>query len=329
MPVTGLVKTASLTGVVTDSAAGASAYATGHRVLNRALAVTPDGTPIPSVTGKAKERGLAIGLLTTTDLTDASPAAWAVHVPTRRMHAAIFGEMLAFGPEVMAGGIGVASAQYDRISDDEIGEGPMPVSEGLVERAREAGYTVLIGNDAVRSGFSGKVLAIGSQRETRDAYGPPMEELMSSALDVLAQDPDGFFLFAEVEETDTAGHANDTDRAVAGVLETDRALRVALDFQREHPETLVILTADHDTGGLSVGPEGYASGETYVRWVSGDHTSHWVPVFASGPGAERFTGVHKNTDIGRLLAEALGIEGIPADLPEEAWEKPRRRGIGG
>jgi len=333
MPVTGLIKTRSRTGPVTDSAAGATAYATGHRVKNGALSITPRGTPIPAVTDLAKEKGIAIGLITTTDLTDASPAAFAVSVPSRNMHAAIFEEMVGFGAELMIGGIGVASAQRERLSAEDIGTGPMPISDELLDLAREeGGYSVLRGDDAILGGLGSRpgsrVLGVASQRAHQDAYGPALERTVASALALLANDPDGLFLFVEQEETDTAGHANDLARAVAGVVEVDRALRAALDFQREHPETLVVLTADHDTGGLSIGPEDYETEETYVRWVSGDHTTHWVPVFASGPGAEAFAGVHENVEIAALLAEALGVNGIPAPLPESEFEAPSRRAIG-
>jgi len=335
MPVVGLIKTRSLTGAVTDSAAGATAYATGHKVENAALAMTPGGVPIRSITDGARERGLAIGLITTTDLTDASPAAFVVSVPSRNAHAAIFEEMVRFGADLMVGGLASASIQRDRI-DPELLEGrPVPISESLTKLAEQGGYLLLNGDDEILDGLGShpgeRVLGIASRRELDGSYGPDLGQTVRRALDHLVRDPEGFFLFIEQEETDTGGHANQTDRVVEGVLEIDRALRAALDFQREHPETLVVLTADHDTGALSVGPSDYESGELYVRWVSKDHTSHWVPIFASGPGAQAFTGVKDNTQIAPLLAEALEIGGIPAPLPASAFERParsNRRGIG-
>ncbi|MFG0327069.1 MAG: alkaline phosphatase [Phycisphaerales bacterium JB037] len=333
MPVTGLIKTSSRTGPVTDSAASASAYATGHRVRNGSLSITPQGTPLTTVLEAARDAGLATGIITTTDLTDASPAAFASHVPSRRLHAEIFKEIIDTRPDLIVGGIGKASIQELGLDKDDLPEGTRPKAPAFIERAASAGYRVLDSDEAIldelASDAGTPVLALADPRANfDDNYGPPLADTLERALATLARDPEGFFLFVEQEETDSGGHANDLARVIAGVEEVDAALRVALAFQREHPGTLIVLTADHDTGGLSLDSGDYESGRADTLWLSGNHTTHWVPIYAKGPGAGRFTGVHENRAVARLLARGLGLDWTPQRVEASEWVVPERRGIG-
>lgn len=316
MPVTGLVRTWSATGVITDSAAGATAYATGYRVPNGSISMAADGTELRSILRDAEDRGMATGLITTTDLTDATPAAFAANIPTRKLHAAIFEQMIDRGVDVLVGGLRTASIQAEPgISK----AGDHTLARSLVAMAEAKGYAVIEGPDAAGvSELSDRpTLIVPSEREHKDAFGPPLAETVRPILARLANDPDGFFLVIECEETDTAGHANDLDRTLAGVREVNDALAVALAHQAEHPDTLVVLTADHDTAGLAITSGDYAGGTYETLWISGNHTAQWVPVFASGPGSAAFTGVHDNTALNALVREALGFEAQASASPAE------------
>jgi alkaline phosphatase len=134
------------------------------------------------------------------------------------------------------------------------------------------------------------------------------------ALQLLAADPGGFVLVVECEITDTQAHSNSIAGTMAGIRELDDAVAVALDFMSGRNDTLVLVTADHDTGGLALVEGDYETGIAQVRWASGEHTSQWVPLFAFGPGAEHFVGVFDNTWLPQWLAQLLDL----GDLPQVA-----------
>lgn len=312
MPVTGFVRTASLTGPITDSAAAASAFATGWRVKNSALNWLDDGSSVPSLVDMCEARGMATGLLTTTDFTDASPAAFVARVPTRHNHPEIYAQMVRSSVDLIVGGARTATLQNAPKGDIDPKTPVVPLSDALRQRANQAGRVVLVDPltlPAQTDGSTRVLVAPPERTPYDDAFGPKMDRTLRAALGMLSSDPDGFFVFAEVEETDNAGHANDADRAVAGVLEGDEALKVALEYQRSHPDTLIVLTADHDTGSMSLDNRGdYKSGTGGVAWVSKNHTASRVPVFASGPGAERFTGTHENSELFTIVRDLLGLD---------------------
>jgi alkaline phosphatase len=348
MPATALVITSSATGPITDSAAGATAYATGVKVPNRAVGMDASGRELRTILEEAESRGLATAILTTTDLTDASPAAFVASVPKRSMHEAIFEQMTSAGVDVLVGGLRTASLQAEPTAVDP-GDAAVALSARLRTRAESEGYAIAEDFAAFLTLASDDrpILFSPPQRTRPDAFGPALAESLRVALEVVSRDPDGFFVFAEVEETDSAGHANDLDRALAGVREADDALRVALEFQKRFPDTLIVLTADHDTGGLSVTTLDYAE-KFEVRWASDAHTDHLVPLFASGPGQRLFAGVIDNTDVPRRIARSLGWsmfdgdefdgDGQPATVqpnPEpkppvgaDTGARPGRRGVG-
>jgi alkaline phosphatase len=311
MPVTGLMRTASLTGPITDSAASATAFATGHKTTNRALGTYPDGSRHPTLAELAEAKGLATALLTTTDLTDASPAAFAARVANRKEHVEIFEQMVATDIDLLAGGLRSAAVRFDRPTTKPAADKPYPISDGLRTRAAAAGRLMLTDPADLPTTTDDRtrlLLAYPERSPLDDAFGPRTAATLAAALPMLASDPDGFFLFAEIEETDCAGHAMDTDRAVAGVLELDEALRVALDFQKDHPDTLILVTADHDTGGMTLDNRGdYDSPRAEVLWISGNHTASLVGVYAAGPGAEAFTGVYENADLFTRIRDALAL----------------------
>lgn len=317
MPVVGLVRTEPLGEAVTDSAASATAYATGRKTANGFVGLLPDGTELRTIVEMAEAQGKATAIVTTTDLTDASPASFAAHVPNRRMQADIYQQMLARGVDVLVGGLGTAEGQLAEAAGVDANEGPA-LARAIAER-RGYSFTrdAAAFSAALRESDGPAVFAPAARSGQDDAFGPPLAETLGALLPRLAADDDGFFVFIECEETDSGGHANDTPRVVAGVREIDAALRVALEFAGSHPGTLIVLTADHDTGAFSVGGGQYAGqvgeGETprplEPLWVSKRHTAQWVPVFASGPGSSAFTGVMDNTRVFDLMAGAMGLSG--------------------
>ncbi len=119
------------------------------------------------------------------------------------------------------------------------------------------------------------------------------------AVKLLEKNSKGFFLMVEESQVDFAGHANNSEYMSGELASLNSVLRFCLDYQKEHPNTLVLFTADHETGGMSV--EDTGEGALDIQFTTGHHTANMIPVFASGPGAEAFSGVYDNTDIGKQL----------------------------
>jgi len=300
-PVTGLMRTVAADDLVTDSAASASAMATGYTHDRKTVSIRPDGSRPPSLFEVASRAGLATGAVTTAALVDATPAGFLARASYRYHSGEILSQALASATDVLVGGDGTTSTKLYR--DERYRE--------LLGRVEEVASprTVVESADALRSATA-PVLALFPPREPGlDQYGPPLRDTAAAAYDILASDPDGFVLLAECEATDSFGHDNAIDATVASVREVDDAARALLARAAATGDVLVIVTADHDTGGLGVvdGEDGVAE----VRWASKEHTAQWVPVFAWGPGAERFGGVLANTDLGVRIADLLGLEGLP------------------
>ncbi|HEX7118698.1 MAG TPA: alkaline phosphatase [Longimicrobiales bacterium] len=307
--VVGLVDTRSASHKVTDSAAGATVYATGVRTYNGAIGVGPDTLPRRTVLEVAEERGLATGLVATSTVTHATPGSFAAHVKSRRMEPEIARQMARQGIEVILGG--------GRQFFDGSAEGASDLLPELTRR-----YSYIETAEALRSLRGDTVDALlglfapsGMDRAI-DGRTPTLEEMTRTALEVLDRDPDGFFLMVEGSQPDWRGHANEPLEAVtAEMLDYDRAIGAALEYQARHPETLIVVVADHETGGLAI--QGGESGELVARYTTDYHTAQMIPLFARGPGAERFGGLITNERVGQLLLEA-----VRGALPRERVATP-------
>ena len=296
LPVLGLVDARGWEHTVSESAATATAYSTGVRTFKGGLAVGPDSAPRPTVLEVARDRGMATGLITTTLITDATPAAFCAHY-TSRDHAEVARQMADAGVTLLLGG---GRRWFERVTDAG--------SVSLLERMRGR-YTYVDSAPAFRALDPDTVTALFGLFAPGDvalAPGrePTLAEMTGFALDMLGRDPEGFFLLVETEETDTQAHNNQPfDVLAPEVLAFDDAIRVGLEYQRRHPETLIVVVGDHETGGLSIvtgsggGPE--------ARYTTTGHTAALLPMFAGGPGAEAFGAVLSNSRVGELLLEAV------------------------
>ena len=250
----GLLSTSSASSPVTDSAAAASAMSTGHKTSNDMAGVTPDGTPVRTVMEAAKARGKRIGLVTTAAVHDASPAAFSVHAKSRRESASIVDQYLALEPDVLMGG------GRDYFLPKGTGGGKRTDGKDVMAAFAAKGYQLVHEPAALNSAGGPRLLALFADENMdfeidRDPKREPSPaEMAAVALRVLsANNSNGFVLFLESENTDTAGHRNDAAALMRDLWAFDDAVQVALEFQRRSPtDTLVIVTADHETGGLSL-----------------------------------------------------------------------------
>ncbi len=300
MPVTGLMVTSAANNLVTDSAAAATAMACGVKTDRRVIGLDPSGRRLPNLFEVAHGAGLATGVVTTSGLVDATPAGFTVHAESRYDSGTILREMLASPFDILVGG---DFTRYPKAMGKPDYVEALEHAEELVPEG-----TALVRSMAGLREATGRVVALLPPRDRHpEQHGPLLKRTVGLALERLGSRPGGFLLLVETELTDEAGHANDLDAVLEGVRELDGAVAAALDFARERGDVLVIVTADHDTGGAGIlgGPPG--GGRADVEWLTHSHTGLWVECFAEGPGAVAFTGLMDNTDLARRIAGALGL----------------------
>ncbi|MQA79857.1 MAG: alkaline phosphatase [Streptosporangiales bacterium] len=345
LPVTGSVHTdaADPEEAVTDSAAAATAFATGHKTYNGAIGVDADGNRVETVLEMAKKAGKATGLVTTAQVTDASPAAFAAHVPDRGDQSEIARQYLDESrPDVILGGgedwwypKGEPGAWPDHPETD-----PTEESQGtkgnLVEKAKDLGYEYLTNADELREAEGDRLLGLFANEEMfeyhpegeGDLYDPsvPLTDMTDQALQTLSRHRQGFFLMVEEEGIDGMAHANNAALTITSGQALDDTVATVLRFVQENPRTLVIVGGDHETGGLTIenvdGEDEGGSGQQQedgpftiagsdlqftVDWTTGGHTAADTPVTATGPGSARLDGTIDNTDVFWAMVKAMRL----------------------
>lgn len=249
----GMLSTHSLDAFVTDSAAAASAMSTGYKVNNYAISTAPDGKPYRTLMQAAKAQGKRIGLVTTATVYDASPAAFSVNAPSRSDYQSIVDQYLALEPDVLMGG----GANF--FLPATVPSGKRKDGKDVIAAFAARGHQVVHNTAQLNAATGSRLLGLFAAEDMeleidRDAAAEPSTaEMTAAALKAISQSsPNGFVLFVENENTDTAGHRMDAAALMRALWAFDKAVQVALDFQRRTPaDTLVIVTGDHETGGLS------------------------------------------------------------------------------
>jgi len=297
MPFTGLSITYSANALVTDSAASGTAMAAGVKTNNGMISVTPEGKPVKTILEIARDKGKSTGVVSTKFITDATPAVFAAHIDSRGKSPEIAVQMVAAKLNVILGGgrrhFAPKSAGGTR--DDD---------RNLLDEAARSGYTIVDSAEAMQQATSDRIIGLFAPDSlTTEAPEPTIAEMTIKAISTLNKNPKGFFVMSEGGQIDSYAHGNKADGTVRQTLLFDDAVKAALDFAKKDRRTLVVVTADHDTGGLGVMEPNKDNPKFTAGWVTGGHTANMVPIFAYGPGAELFTGVHDNTDIPRAMAK--------------------------
>lgn len=311
-PFVGLVRTWAANTLVTDSAAAATAMATGHKTDKKTVGMLPNGSEARNLFEAAQQNGLQTGVITTSGLVDATTACFTTHVKHRDAYDEILGQMLDCGAAVLIGG---------DFSQEKKAQRNLPYLEQvarLEELGQARGYRVIRDTEALASAPL-PVLGVFPPRTARSSqHGPPLAVSTRHVLERLLESADGFLLVIESEVTDAFAHENDIEAVMEGMRELDGAVAEVLKMVAPRGDTLVLVVADHDAGGLSLVDGDYEDGKATVRWASGDHSSQWVPLFAFGPGSEEFTGVLDNTEVARGIARVLELPSFPqlADFVE-------------
>ena len=287
----GLIKTSSSDALITDSAAGATAFSAGKKTYNGAIGVDADSNAVETLLEIAGERNLKTGLVATSSITHATPASFFAHQPSRSMDEAIAKDMLSAPVDFFVGG----GKDFFEKRTDKL---------NLLDSLKADGFEIYDDYSSISTDTEKKVAAFIAARQPKsmlDGRGDFLPQASKKALEYLNNDR-GFFLMIEGSQIDWAGHANDSDGIVAEMLDFDKAIKEVLDFAEKDGNTLVVLTADHETGGYSI-VGGNKDGKVEGAFSTSHHTPALIPVFAFGPGAEKFAGIYENTAIfDKLLA---------------------------
>jgi alkaline phosphatase len=313
LPAAGSVRTFSAGGKITDSAAAVTAIACGVKTKNGVLGIDENGQAYASILEILSRKGWRTGLAVTSTMTHATPAGFASHVDSRGSEAEIAGQMFDNRVDVLFGG--------GRKFWLSAGEN----KSNLILTAQRAGYHVVQTREEMMALTNGPVLGLFAQNKmTTHAPEPSLAEMTQKAIALLSvKNKDWFapapkfFLMVEGSQIDWAGHANDSDNNVRQTLLFDMAVKEAIDFARQDQQTLVIVTADHETGGLMLDKDPNDSKIIYPKWKSKGHTGVDVPLFAYGPGSQEFAVEMDNTDISKKIAKLLCVSPFPQAIKAE------------
>ncbi|WP_339735638.1 alkaline phosphatase [uncultured Sunxiuqinia sp.] len=292
----GFITTHSARNYVTDSAAGGTALSSGYKTYNGAIGVDTDTVAQPTILEKADGKGFATGLVSSSAITHATPASFIAHQPSRNHYEAIAGDFLKTDIDVFIGG------GYKHFTEREDGR-------NLARELESKGYTVLQDMKEIDRFKSGKLAGLTALEHNPgvDERKDMLPRATGKAIELLSHSENGFFLMVEGSQIDWAGHQNNTIYLVEEMLDFDHCIAKALEFASKDNETLIVVTADHETGGLGINNGDYARKTVNGEFTTGGHTGVMVPVFAFGPGAEHFTGIMDNTDIPKKMMELLGL----------------------
>jgi len=304
-PVIGIHNCQPSEGLITDSAAGATAFSTGQKTFNGAIGLSADSSSYQTILEQCDAMGMNTGMVATSTIVHATPASFISHRPSRKQYEDIAADFMDTEIDYFVGG---GKRYFDRRSQDD---------RNLAEEMQKRGYVV---SDYFQEDFENVNIDSKSNFAFFTADDDPIpfskgrDYLLSASkagMEFLKihddpNDTKGFFMMIEGSQIDWGGHANNADYVISELLEFDNAVGAALRFAQEDGETLVIVTADHETGGMAIN-SGSTVDSLKISFSSGYHTAALIPVYAYGPGAELFGGFYENTDIYHKLKIAMGL----------------------
>jgi alkaline phosphatase len=294
----GLQKTQSANKYITDSAASGTAMACGQKTNNGVIGQDTSMNEVESIIKYLEMRDLSTGLVSTSAITHATPASFIANEDSRNSYEAIADDFLKTDIDLVIGG------GLDHFSKREDGR-------DLTIELKENGYTIATNLEELDAHTSGKIYALTApvhNPRVSDGRDDMLPIATRKALELLGQDEDGFFVMIEGSQIDWGGHANDQEYVVTETMDFDASIKIALDFAKENGETLVVVTGDHETGGMIILNGDLENGTLETVFTSSGHTGIFIPVYAYGPGAELFTGIYENTSFKEKFIQALGLD---------------------
>ena len=295
-PIVGFQKTSSADEFVTESGAAATALATGKKTNNRFISIDPETKqPLKTLVELGNAKGLSTGVVASCDITHATPAAFLSHHIDRSDYETIAENMLNVHPTLFIGG---GRNRFEKRKDNR----------NLSDSLKKQGFQVLYTLDEVLKTQNPKVAGLLFDKHPEsmvNGRGEFLKPASKKAIELLNQNSKGFFLMIESSQIDWICHDNRFDDLIEELKDFDNVIHAVLDFARKDGNTLVVVTGDHETGGLSVLKR---DGDVlFSRFTTFDHSPVMVPVFAFGPGAEEFSGIYENTEIQKKIVKLLNL----------------------
>lgn len=281
----GIQRTYSANKLVTDSAAAGTALATGHKTNNGMVAMTPDSVAVKSLAEEAMEKGKRAGAAVTCRVNDATPAVFFSHSATRKSQEDIVEQMASSGVYFLSGG----GYKFWRNRED---------GKDITEQVKAKGYTYVETKEDLMAVEEGPVVALMDSHELQPALdrGDILPASVEKALQLL-DNKKGFFLMVEGSCIDDGGHDNKAGKTMEEIFDFDRTIGLVLEWAAKDGETLVIVTGDHATGGMTLLSGSLDDKRIRVNYSTTGHNGIALPVFAWGPHSEDFIGVYENTEL--------------------------------
>lgn len=283
----GMVTTHSADNLITDGGAGATAIATGHKTFNGGIGVDAEGNSVPNILELAKQKGKSTGLVATSSITHATPAAFVAHINNRSKEEEIALAFLDAGIDVFIGG---GMKYFDKRTD----------KRSLTDELRKKGYKTPANYEKLRTERAKKLagfIADGDPPRAEADRGDFLEMAWLKSYSILNKNKEGYFLMVEGSQIGWGGHSNRTGYVISELLEFDKIAGQALNFAMADGETLVIITGTYESGGMAINGGSLEKKTVEAGWAGNTGTGTMLPIFAYGPGAENFRGVFDNTDI--------------------------------
>ncbi|MBB4623116.1 alkaline phosphatase [Parabacteroides faecis] len=296
-PFSGLRQTNSANKYTTDSAAGGTAIACGEKTNNGMVGMSADSIPMNSIIRLATLKGMSTGVISTSSITDATPASFVAHQPVRSMQEEIAEDFLNSDISLFIGG---GLKFFEKRKDGR------NISKELTDKGYKMAYT-LEDVQPVENGKLGVLMAEDGLKPVKERPANFLPDATQMALDLLSKNKKGFILMVEGSQIDWAGHNNDKEWMVNEMLDFDHAVGIALDFAERDGDTLVLITADHETGGVTIANGDYEKKEITVKYNTGGHSASPVPFFSYGSGAELFSGFKDNTASFHIMKKLLKL----------------------
>jgi alkaline phosphatase len=320
--IVGLLTTYSQNRLVTDSAAAGTALATGFKTYNGAISVSRDNKPLKTIIEYAEENGKKTGLVVTCSVTHATPAAFVAHVDSREKNAVIAQHIAKSGIDVLFGGglcyfLPKSTDGSKRHDNKDL----LAALEKRMQVVRSSAEFQKIGDVDSLAGFFSV-----NHPPRANARKPQLSELTRKAISILSKNKSGFFLMVEGSQIDWAGHENNQDGIISEMIDFDNAVGIGLNFALNDSQTLVLVTADHETGGFAI-HDGSIKDKTVSAsgFTCNDHTATMVPIFAHGPGSSMFAGIGDNTIVGKTIIQYLKGKNMKTNQQEAPADAEKRR----
>ena len=293
----GYSKTYCANRFVTDSGAGGTALATGVKTNYGMIGMSPDSVAVETILEQSERNGLATGIVVTCAITYVTPATFIAHQHHRSMYEEVAADFLKTDIDVFIGG----GRKYFETRKD---------GRNLIQELKDKQYQIAFDMDEVKKINSGKLAGLihEDQPPAMPERGDLLPDATMTAINILNKNEKGFFLMVEGSQIDWAGHSNDVKQIIMETLDFDKTVGKVLDFAEKDKTTLVIITADHETGGLTLTDGNINQRKVKTHFSTKSHSGIPVPVFAFGPGAEEFTGFMENIDFKGKIEKLLKLK---------------------